>query len=142
MVIDNFYLVLLAMVVTLGMLKHSVGRSNTFLTIISLLCCFCVIEAIFPVEEQQVQWAGFMGCSPLLLFTSQVCVPVLRKLNYTQDTVKRITDKGFPKWLFSRITVSNPETVSEKVLFDLMVRLLTINLMILYFLIKMVGLFS
>ena len=73
----------------------------------------------------------------LLLVICKTCVVVLRKLGYTQEFVKRMTDKGWPKWLFSRISNPNPEPFPEKWLFDLLVVILVFNLIILYALLNM-----
>ena len=139
MVTDKFILELFAMVVTLGMMKYSVDRKNYFLIVFSLVCCFCVLETVFPVEKQSMQWLGFWGCLVVLSLTSHLYVAILRKLNYTQELVKKMTDKGWPKWIFSWITHPNPGPVPEKGFFGTMLFFLTMNLIYLYFLIKMLG---
>ena len=138
MFIDNFFLVLFAMVVTLGMVKYATNRSNTLLTIVSLLCCFCLLVAIRPAEGSQ--WLDLSMCLIILWFTSQVYVGVIRKLSYTQEWVKRMTDQGWPKWLFYFITHPNPGPIPEKGVFLIMVYLLILNLFTLYFLIRMLDL--
>ena len=76
---------------------------------------------------------AFFGISlGVMLALCQTCVGVLRTLRYTQEFVKRMTDKGWPKWLFSWISNPNPEPFPEKWLFDLLVLILILNLIILY----------
>jgi hypothetical protein len=72
----------------------------------------------------------------VMLAICQACVGVLRKLRYTQEFAKTMTDKGWPRWLFFWISHSNPEPFPERSLFHLLICILVLNLVILY------GLFS
>ena len=90
----------------------------------------------FPAESlekgRHLQLAGFGLCVGALLTTSRVALGVLSKLNFTQELVKKMTDRGLPKWLFFWIHHSNPGPLPEKPLFFLMVCILAVNLIILY----------
>jgi hypothetical protein len=95
-----------------------------------------------PAEEQVIgkdphqQLANFAISLGVMLAICQACVGVLRKLRYTQEFAKTMTDKGWPRWLFFWISHSNPEPFPERSLFHLLVCILVLNLVILY------GLFS
>lgn len=93
-------------------------------------------------KDRHLQWAGFRLCVGALLTTSQVALGVLRKLTYTQDLVKKMTDKGIPKGLFFWIHHPNPAPLAEKPFFILMVCILAGNLILLYVLMKMLHLIS
>ena len=73
----------------------------------------------------------------VMLVLCQTCVGVLRRLGYTQEFVKTMTGKGYPKWLFSWLSHPNPKPFPEKSVFDLLVLILIFNVVILYVLFKM-----
>ena len=102
MVTDNFYLVLL-IVVTLGFLKFSVGRSSTFLTVISLLCCFCVFETfltLLPVDQECVLFSsnqfGFKAAASSLSnnHTSVCFSPAEQSFHYCIEQTKYWANLG------------------------------------------------
>ena len=100
-----------------------------------------------PSEEtlgrtQAVVWFGSGLCAFTLLSTTQIAWVILRKLNYTQELVKKLTDKGWPKFLFLWLHHPNPGPAGEKPLFNLMVAILVGNILILYTLMKMMYLVS
>ena len=69
-----------------------------------------------------------------LVVISQIVLGILRKLNFTQMWVKKLTEKGYPRWLFFLITSSNVKHLSEKRIFHSMVSILIVNFLILFML--------
>lgn len=51
-------------------------------------------------KDRHLQLAGFGICLGALLATSRICVTILRKLSYTQQFVERMTNRGWPRWVF------------------------------------------
>ncbi len=96
----------------------------------------------FLQKDQCIQWINFGLCVGILTTTSQIAFAILRKLNYTQELVKKMTNKGIPKKLFFWIRHPNPGPGPEKALFHLMVGVLIGNAIILYTLMKIMHLFS
>ena len=84
--------------------------------------------------EKTKYWANLGGCSAALFVTSQIVLGLLRRLKYTQMLVKKLTDRGYPKWLFYLLDSSTPKDSSEKNIFDSMVYILVINFLILFML--------
>ena len=91
-------------------------------------------------QYRYVQWVGSGLCAFNLLTTSQIAWAILRKLNYTQDLVNKMTDRGFPKFLFFWVRDPNPGPVGEKSLSRSMVIVLVGNIIILYLLVKLIYL--
>ena len=87
--------------------------------------------------EKSKYWGNLGGCTACLVVTNQIAFAILRRLQYTQEWVKKLTHGGLPKWLFSWVTSSNPGGCPEKGLFNSMVSILVINLLILYFVLFM-----
>ncbi len=104
--------------------------------------CFSPAEEQVIGKDRHLELAGFGVCVGALFTTSRVALGVLRKLSYTQDLVKKMTDKGIPKKLFFWIHHSNPGPLPEKPLFYLMVMILAGNFIILYVLMKILHLIS
>ena len=89
-----------------------------------------------PIDKDR--HLSYFGISlGVMLALCQTCVVVLRRLRYTQEFVKTMTDKGWPRFLFSWMCGPNPEPFPEKSLFDLLVVILVLNLVILYALFNM-----
>ena len=84
--------------------------------------------------EKTKYWANLGGCSAALFVTIQIVLGILRRLKYTQVLVKKLTDKGYPQWLFSWLSSSSPKEYSEKNLLNSMVYILVINSLILFML--------
>lgn len=95
-----------------------------------------VEKSQYCVDERQY-WANLGGCTACLVVISHIALAILRRLHYTQQLVKKLTDRGVPKWLFSLITSSNAEQHAEKDIFNLMVSILAINFLILYLVFNM-----
>lgn len=95
-----------------------------------------VEKRLYCVEQTQY-WGNLGACTALLVFTSQIALAVLRRLEYTQKWIKSLTDRGVPGWMFFMIHSSNLEQYDEKSFFALMVSILVINLLILYFIFNM-----
>ena len=104
--------------------------------------CFSPAEEQVLKKDRYEELAGFWLCVGALLGTSRVALAVLRKLSYTQNLVKKMTDKGIPKKLLFWIYNPNPGPLPEKPIFCLMVCILVGNLIILYVLMKMLHLIS
>ena len=100
-----------------------------------------------PVEETlqkdlSLAWiASGLGVFTLL---STIKIPwiILKKLDYTQELIKKLTAKGWPKFLFSWVHHPDPGPVDGKPLFALMVGLLVGNIIVLYLLMKIIYLLS
>ena len=94
-----------------------------------------------PLEKEVIEKDRRLGSFGIglgvLLALCQTCVGVLRTLGYTQEFVKTMIGKGYPKWLFSWLSHPNPKPFPERSLFDLLVVILVLNLVILYALLRM-----
>ena len=75
-------------------------------------------------------WGNFT--TAFIVVSSQNALTVLRRLKYTHKLVEKLTEKGFPTWLFSFITSHSGKNLSEKNLFNLMVSALALNFLILF----------
>ena len=100
-----------------------------------------------PLEEtleknRYMVWIGCGACASILFTTTQIAWILLRKLDYTQELVKKLTDKGWPAFLFFWIRHPNPGPVGGKPLFALLVGILVGNVTVLYLLVTIVYLVS
>lgn len=76
-----------------------------------------------PIEavEKYLYWGGFVISLCAIYISNQVAIAVLRRLNYSQNLVKKLTDRGWPRWVFFWIDYPTPGRLTEKGLFHLMV---------------------
>ncbi len=100
-----------------------------------------------PLEEtleknRYVVWIGSGLCAYTLLTTIKIAWVILKKLDYTQEVIKRLTDRGWPNWLFFFVRHSNPGPVGGKPLFRLMITILAGNVIVLYVLMRIIYLVS
>ena len=96
-----------------------------------------------PLEEKRyLGWLDFGLGVGILITTSQAALTVIRKLNYTQELVKRMINWGCPPWLISWFPYSNQGPPPEKPLFHLMMGVLLGNFILLYVLMRMIHLIS
>ena len=98
-----------------------------------------------PLEEtlernRYTVWIGSGSCAFILLSTIRIAWIILRKLDYTQELVKKINEKGWPKFLFFWISHSQPGPVGGRPLFTLLVAVLVGNIIVLYFLMRIMYL--
>ena len=96
--------------------------------------CSSPAEDNYYCIEKTKYWANLGGCTAAVIGISEIVCGILRRLDYTKVWVNRLTDKGFPRWLFFFITPSNVEHLSEKKLSHSMVSILIINVLILFML--------
>ena len=98
-----------------------------------------------PLEEtlkldRYTVWIGSGSCAFVLFHTIRIAWIILRKLDYTQELVKKMTDKGWPKFLFVWISHPEPGPVGGKPLFTLLVGILLGNIIVLYILMRIMYL--
>ena len=95
------------------------------------------LEEIFEKARFVVLSCSALGA--ITLFTTiKIVWVVLKKLDYSQEWVKRMTDKGWPKFLFFFVRHPNPGPVGGKPLFVLLITVLVGNIIVLYILLKMI----
>ena len=96
-----------------------------------------------PLEKDVVekdwhsQLSNFGLALGMLLGISHSCVKLLGKLAYTKWWLKRVVEKGYPRFLFFWIPNSKEEPVSERRLFNLLLCIVIFNFVILFALCKM-----
>ena len=97
------------------------------------------VEKIFEGNQLLVCIISGLGAS-ILVSTIQIAWVILRKLEYTQELVNKLTDRGVPKSLFFFVRHPNPGPVGGKPLFTLLIGILMGNIIVLYFFLKIIYL--
>ena len=92
-----------------------------------------------PPEQIQKYhyWAGFVLSLVSIYFSNQAALAVLRRLNFTEEWVKGMVGKGWPRWLLFWLRVDKPGQLTEYALFHFMMCILPLNLIILQIVVKM-----
>ena len=94
------------------------------------------LEETFEKARFVVGVGSALGIS-ILLTTIQIAWVILKKLDYTQELIKKLTERGWPNWLFFLVRHPNPGPVGGEPLFRLLIGILVGNVIVLYFLMKM-----